>query len=364
MASQLSCEDISRLKEEMKANKSGKVLSPAPSSSGTDTSRWEALLSGGGKHKDPSLTSINSVVRGSGVVLAALKSKQSNPTAVDHRTALGRSGSASQSDKLPVRKREKGNQSSGLKAASNGSAGPSNWQTLLTGAPKNGMSKASIATSASSIVGSASATDKSKKKKQKKKKRPRAEGSQASDAVPELSASKLVATSDLSPSSLPNGAMSTQSNDVFASGINKGGGSSAGKKRKRSGTDGHREGAPITGAIDARVNGETHRSQNKSALAVADAGHSKRPRSNVLNLAFEAQKAASIAGEAHEKDSEQGRGRAKGGKRGKGGAEKELTPAEKAQYVGLDCEMVGVGPGGRRSVLARCCMVDWEGSVM
>ncbi|CAN0424916.1 unnamed protein product, partial [Hapterophycus canaliculatus] len=41
-----------------------------------------------------------------------------------------------------------------------------------------------------------------------------------------------------------------------------------------------------------------------------------------------------------------------------------LTTAEKALYVALDCEMVGVGPGGCRSALARCCLVDWDGNIM
>ena len=36
----------------------------------------------------------------------------------------------------------------------------------------------------------------------------------------------------------------------------------------------------------------------------------------------------------------------------------------KALYVGLDCEMVGIGPNGTQSALARCCMVDFDGNVI
>ena len=36
----------------------------------------------------------------------------------------------------------------------------------------------------------------------------------------------------------------------------------------------------------------------------------------------------------------------------------------KARYVGLDCEMVGTGTDGKTSVLARCCMVDFDGAVL
>lgn len=36
----------------------------------------------------------------------------------------------------------------------------------------------------------------------------------------------------------------------------------------------------------------------------------------------------------------------------------------KAKYVGLDCEMVGTGFGGKQSILARCCMVNFDGEVI
>jgi DNA polymerase III epsilon subunit-like protein len=36
----------------------------------------------------------------------------------------------------------------------------------------------------------------------------------------------------------------------------------------------------------------------------------------------------------------------------------------KSNYVGLDCEMVGIGLSGKQSALARCCLVDFEGVVI
>ena len=36
----------------------------------------------------------------------------------------------------------------------------------------------------------------------------------------------------------------------------------------------------------------------------------------------------------------------------------------KSNYVGLDCEMVGIGLTGKQSALARCCVVDFDGAVL
>ena len=33
----------------------------------------------------------------------------------------------------------------------------------------------------------------------------------------------------------------------------------------------------------------------------------------------------------------------------------------KSKYIGLDCEMVGLGDEGKQSALARCCLVDFDG---
>ena len=42
----------------------------------------------------------------------------------------------------------------------------------------------------------------------------------------------------------------------------------------------------------------------------------------------------------------------------------ELTPEEKARYLALDAEMVGVGPYGYHSRLARISIVNWDGEVV
>lgn len=41
-----------------------------------------------------------------------------------------------------------------------------------------------------------------------------------------------------------------------------------------------------------------------------------------------------------------------------------LSPTEKLKYVALDCEMVGIGPDGKKSALARVSVVNWEGIVL
>ncbi|PWN35792.1 uncharacterized protein FA14DRAFT_145784 [Meira miltonrushii] len=38
--------------------------------------------------------------------------------------------------------------------------------------------------------------------------------------------------------------------------------------------------------------------------------------------------------------------------------------AEAGTYIAMDCEMVGVGPNGSESVLARCSIVNWHGAVL
>ncbi|KAL3937585.1 MAG: hypothetical protein SGBAC_007343 [Bacillariaceae sp.] len=40
----------------------------------------------------------------------------------------------------------------------------------------------------------------------------------------------------------------------------------------------------------------------------------------------------------------------------------DIPDHEKAQYVALDCEMVGIGTGGKKSALARVSLVDWDGN--
>ena len=41
-----------------------------------------------------------------------------------------------------------------------------------------------------------------------------------------------------------------------------------------------------------------------------------------------------------------------------------LNSTSKAKYIALDCEMVGIGPDGKQSALARCCVVDFDGIVI
>ena len=44
--------------------------------------------------------------------------------------------------------------------------------------------------------------------------------------------------------------------------------------------------------------------------------------------------------------------------------EQELTLEEQERYVALDCEFVGVGPGGSASILARVSLVDYNNAVL
>jgi RNA exonuclease 4 len=54
----------------------------------------------------------------------------------------------------------------------------------------------------------------------------------------------------------------------------------------------------------------------------------------------------------------------KQGQAGPGKVVQEVPEHEKAQYLSMDCEMVGVGSGGRQSALAQCCLVGWDGEVV
>ncbi|KAA1115060.1 3'-5' exonuclease [Puccinia graminis f. sp. tritici] len=42
----------------------------------------------------------------------------------------------------------------------------------------------------------------------------------------------------------------------------------------------------------------------------------------------------------------------------------KLTKAQQKEYVAIDCEMVGVGPNGSVSALARVSIVDFHGNVL
>ena len=39
----------------------------------------------------------------------------------------------------------------------------------------------------------------------------------------------------------------------------------------------------------------------------------------------------------------------------------KVSDTAKSKYIGLDCEMVGLGDEGKQSALARCCLVDFDG---
>jgi len=39
----------------------------------------------------------------------------------------------------------------------------------------------------------------------------------------------------------------------------------------------------------------------------------------------------------------------------------KVKDSVKSKYIGLDCEMVGLGDDGKQSALARCCLVDFDG---
>jgi RNA exonuclease 4 len=41
-----------------------------------------------------------------------------------------------------------------------------------------------------------------------------------------------------------------------------------------------------------------------------------------------------------------------------------LSHIEKQKYIALDCEMVGIGPEGKKSALARVSVVNWDGAVV
>jgi hypothetical protein len=45
-------------------------------------------------------------------------------------------------------------------------------------------------------------------------------------------------------------------------------------------------------------------------------------------------------------------------------AKDTLSASQKAKYIALDCEMVGIGPSGKQSALARCSIVDYDGAVL
>ncbi len=313
-----------------KKNKKASSVAASASAASTDTSRWEQLLK----------------IPRDGVAATA-----SPPSVSAAAGAAGKPGKTThRSDKLPTKDKTLGNFCSSVM---------SNWDMLL----QNGRGNTAPAAAGAGTNGHLS-TKAKRKEKQKKgsqgSKRPRSEAGQSSGTngttvtSPDFFSSKRVSD----PAAQPKSA-------AGAPGSGAGIGGKSGKKRKR------------TGAAASDANGKAAAAAFPGAKqhpAPETANKTKRPRSNVLNLAFQAQK------EEAQQQQQQGaaaggaggsKARQKGGKKGwgswagvRGGTEQTLTAAEKSQYVALDCEMVGVGPGGCRSALARCCLVDWDGNIM
>lgn len=48
----------------------------------------------------------------------------------------------------------------------------------------------------------------------------------------------------------------------------------------------------------------------------------------------------------------------------KGSLPENVPEHVKSKYIGLDCEMVGIGLTGKQSALARCCCVNFDGEVI
>ncbi|CAB1114692.1 unnamed protein product [Ectocarpus sp. CCAP 1310/34] len=298
--------------------------STAKVASAADTTLWEQLLSRGG---------------GQAPAAAAVTTGPARPHSARRPAAPETAEKAApRSDMLPKKKR-KAVASADTKGV--GNLHKSNWAMLAAGG-------AATATAAA-VCNGHSTTDKSKKKKAKQQgsKRPRAEiGSRNSNG--------MATTTPKFFSVNRNTAVSGASTTAGVSG-------KAGKKRKRTTGAGAAIGSP-TASTNGRA--PNHVTGGKQEERPGTNKSTKRPRSNVLNLAFQAQKeeaaaaaAAAAAGGAKHPGGVKGRGK-------RGGSEPALTAAEKAQYVALDCEMVGVGPGGCRSALARCCLVDWDGNTM
>ncbi|KAM7080339.1 interferon-stimulated 20 kDa exonuclease-like 2 isoform 1-T2 [Ciconia maguari] len=105
------------------------------------------------------------------------------------------------------------------------------------------------------------------------------------------------------------------------------------------------------------------RSKKQGAADAAGSGPEK-PNSVRPRPCPEANGAASILQNGSEetrfpsKPKTAARGRAKGNQKAPG------FPPQPGKLVAIDCEMVGTGPGGRTSDLARCSIVGYQGDVM
>lgn len=323
-----------------------------------DTSRWESLLAGA-KSCSVGRATLALAHRVSVLTPGA-------PPAVPAGTVLSSGHGTAVSNKPSSSKKRKRDR--GREAISVAASGPSNWKKLLNKPPATDGMSASVTTASTTAKGGLPAVSNTNPKN--KTKQPLPVTSNFSDGLRAIRSRAVVKGT----AHQRIGAIHTDSCDSAGPSVGAKGPAQASKKRKRDNTSGKVE---VAGGSDRKSNhdepqkssqhGKTRSGSAKSGQ-VSNQHHDsqKRPKPNNLNLAYQAQvqEAAEL-----EKKEHTGRGRANGlaggagGRAGKG-REQVLTRAEQAQYVGLDCEMVGVGPGGCRSALARCCMVDWEGNIM
>ena len=362
----------------MPARKRSNVPSMAPAASSVDTSRWENLLSAGSrKHEDAA--PVTAVRLGHRISIAAPHAAGTSSLATRNGStpALSSNSLTPASDRLPTKKSKQGSSSRGGAPLKKNAWPTNNWQTLLGGgnaavtataaagaaattAPAGAAAGAPTATNNGRLEPNAKKRKKKNKEKNKGKNRlPEFENGtairgEAAPSPPDFFAASPRPNPGAASS---NPASNPRTGDLLS--VSNGGGK-AGKKRKRKGAN---SAADSTAPAPPNVRTGGHFHKQKSPSAEVPSGN-KWPRSNVLNLAFQATK--DKAGGADQEGTKKRRGK-EGGGGGKGsnkGSQQALTAAEEAQYLGLDCEMVGVGPAGRRSALARCCIVGWNGNVM
>lgn len=347
----------------MESKKKAGAPPQGPPACVSDTSRWEALLSGGGGNT----LGYRGLAGGSPPPAASSK-----PSVYDRDDASRPSGSRK-------RMKKKGKQGSGAGhvsavSASNNQAAPGGRRTDggITGAAGQQQPHSSGALSNGHAIDPP--TGKRKKDNRRGKKRPRPEDDQANGV---LAAAPNFFPPNFFPAKKHAGALGAQSPLTLPQSNrrqNTDAGDMGSKKGQQRGTNALANGpSKATGVVSSngslaanRRSPSKHHRRNagkpvSDATAMAAHAASKRPRPNSLNLAFQAQKAANA--DVDKKGGNKARGKAGGGW-GKGKTEQAVTAAEQSRYVGLDCEMVGVGPGARRSALARCCLVDWDGRVM
>ena len=328
----------------MSERKSADIISrDGCSDVGTDTSRWATLLLGD---------------RGSQAPALPMSSRKANskPLQKDRprfSTGIASAGAPSVCDISSNKQRKRSGGSIAVGTAS--SAGRNNWVRLRKGG--NGNSTV-VETPSNGHTGHRSSgggrISSGGKNEHKANNPPRvdSETNGVASRTPNFFPPKRRTIPDSRP---PIGTLGkTGTNSVGPLGGAGGGGGKTGLKRKRA-TNGLAD-------CDAKVSlqGITRdcsvadRHYRRESSPPKHFPGKKRPRANTLNIAHHAQKAA-----AEERKLD--------GRRGvpaRASAERDVPAAEKAQYVGLDCEMVGVGPNGSRSALARCCLVDWDGDVM